>query len=84
MPWIWEQLNFSEKVASEETKKFRIACARFQVISNFKVVSMNSWYCSMKDSKRWITSAIHLNEHSSKVFAMSSYLKRYSFNKIEQ
>lgn len=44
----------------------------------------NSWDCNIKVMKRWLTSAVHPNKPSSKLFTVSSYSKRYSFNKSEQ
>lgn len=86
LPWIWGQPSFSEQVASEETKKFRIACARIQVISNSPSSIHELLVLQYNRLKKidYLSKSAEWSQLWTEAFAMNSYVKRYSFNKTEK
>lgn len=74
-----------EKVALEEAKKFKIACPRIQIISNSPSVHeiLVLQYKRLKKMD-YLNNSPEWTQLWTEVFAVSSYLKRHSFNKTEQ
>lgn len=81
LPWIWRQLNFSEKVASKEMEKFKIACARIQIISNSPSSVHELLVLQYKRLKKmdYLSNSSEWAQLWTEAFAVSSYLKRLLF-----